>query len=482
MYQSYTAESSSYNQYDLQQQQRKNIFLPRSNFERSLFEEGSVTQVGSNFVTHDVAPEESHYMYLNLDSQFGVPNMKTFSPLVSNLTALEETATINFADPLVAATTSTATITKYTSDIFDDNANNVGAGAWGGWNGSSALTSTGLMDDIAAVADPTTLAVLPMTTASTLKLVAADFQFMLPQVVKSVKSVKLKSVEIPFFHFNVSSYLQNNVICFLQCDTNNKVIKNVNVVIPDGNYMNVQSLVNAINSALFKINSMNNNVLYGFTFLVSPVSLTDNQYCDLYKIEIHYKTDIPTYNSKINGIFNRYVVQFPGQQPGKSLGWLMGFRQQQYTFDLPNYSTVWIQMTESTAKLTPRYYYVTLDEYSSSRKLTGGGMGGILAPISSKYFAHQNILGRVMSANANRMSYNIFAAQESKTKNAAAPVGMDFVVPCTSENGTLISEKREYGKKGVDIRKCRVQILDEYGNVMDFQGIDFSMCLELEIV
>jgi hypothetical protein len=43
----------------------------------------------------------------------------------------------------------------------------------------------------------------------------------------------------------------------------------------------------------------------------------------------------------------------------------------------------------------------------------------------------------------------------------------------------MVSDKREYTGK-IDLQKLNVQILDEYGNPVSLNGLDFSFCMEVE--
>jgi hypothetical protein len=46
-------------------------------------------------------------------------------------------------------------------------------------------------------------------------------------------------------------------------------------------------------------------------------------------------------------------------------------------------------------------------------------------------------------------------------------------------NGYLLSDQRVYAGK-TDIQNLQISLVDEYGNVVDLNGVDFSFCLEIE--
>ena len=45
----------------------------------------------------------------------------------------------------------------------------------------------------------------------------------------------------------------------------------------------------------------------------------------------------------------------------------------------------------------------------------------------------------------------------------------------------MISDIRTYGEL-VNIQRMNVRMVDEFGRILDFNGLDFSFCLELEHV
>ena len=52
-------------------------------------------------------------------------------------------------------------------------------------------------------------------------------------------------------------------------------------------------------------------------------------------------------------------------------------------------------------------------------------------------------------------------------------------MPANLSNGLLVTDIRSYTGK-VDIQKLNVQLVNEFGNVIDLNGDDFSFCLKIE--
>jgi len=53
------------------------------------------------------------------------------------------------------------------------------------------------------------------------------------------------------------------------------------------------------------------------------------------------------------------------------------------------------------------------------------------------------------------------------------------ILPANTFNGYLLSDQRTYSGK-VDIQKLQIQLVDEWGNAVDMNQVDFSFCLEIE--
>ena len=69
------------------------------------------------------------------------------------------------------------------------------------------------------------------------------FNILLPDKITNVKNISVVSIEIPIFYDNISASLENNIFNVARGTTHK-------IIVPDENYENSQSLVNAINSKL----------------------------------------------------------------------------------------------------------------------------------------------------------------------------------------------------------------------------------------
>lgn len=245
----------------------------------------------------------------------------------------------------------------------------------------------------------------------------ASFQYILPQRITDVKSIAVRSIEIPISFFPFS---QNRGNTFFQVDASS-------VVIPDGNY-GVNSIVSAINSVLT-------------TMVSSGLYLTLNTDTSISIINNTNKTQTINFNVDVSGNFNRY--------PFKScLGWCLGFRQPSYTI-LANKSIT----TEGILDINNiRYLFLVVDEFRQSNP------NSFVSPLSNSLLS-KNVLARIS------LSPSIFS--------------FGSIITANTFNGLLLSDQRMYSGN-VDIQKLNIQLVDEWGNVVDLNQLDFSFCLEIE--
>jgi hypothetical protein len=127
----------------------------------------------------------------------------------------------------------------------------------------------------------------------------------------------------------------------------------------------------------------------------------------------------------------------------QTLGWMLGFRFGQYE---SNSSYV----SEAPYILTsPRYIFLRIDDYNKTANES------IIAAFNSS-ISTSNILAKI--SNAEHIDDNIFMMTlEDK-----------FVSGC---------KERNYSGP-VDIEKLRIQLIDEYGRIVNLNGSDFSFSLE----
>ena len=249
----------------------------------------------------------------------------------------------------------------------------------------------------------------------------------LPERYTDVRNISVVSTEIPMSYYNISSALGNNAFKIIE-DTSEEII-----VVPDGEYTSA-SLVSTINGLISSHNeiSINNK---------TTISYTDNS---------HSHTQC-VFDFSVDASGNRSRFGFKS-----SLGWLLGFRIPSFTFvgtELTNYITNGLTSSAIANLSGPRYLYLVVDEFTSS-----GNQSSFVSPLPNSLI-NKNILARI---SVSKEDY---------------PFGS--ILPANLSNGLLMTDVRSYTGK-VDIQKLNIQLVNEFGNVIDLNGDDFSFCLKIE--
>lgn len=239
----------------------------------------------------------------------------------------------------------------------------------------------------------------------------------LPERINDVHKLKTTNVEIPMSFYNVSTN-NGNANFLLQYNSVNNL-----VTATDGYYTSVSGLASALSS-----NILTYSVSANRTVITNTNTNVD--------ITIHFDVDNDGKSDKYN---------FKNK-----LGWMLGFRQQSYTIFRNGGSIT----SESIADFNqPRYLYLVVDEYGGS-----GKQNSFICPLP-KSLINKHILARIT------MDYTHY------------PFGS--VLLANTLNGYLLSDTRSYtGKK--DLQKLGVELVNEYGNIVNLNGLDFSAALEIE--
>jgi hypothetical protein len=140
-------------------------------------------------------------------------------------------------------------------------------------------------------------------------------------------------------------------------------------------------------------------------------------------------------------LYSEFALDFYGNQDNiplpLKLGWIMGFRNKSYA-DEDSYTG------EGLIDLSgPKYVYLVIDDFNNNVN------NGFFSAFNSSVL-NKNILARLSLAN-NLLTPNI------------------------------ISSTRQYFGP-VDIQKLQVQLLDEYGRVLEVNNMDYSFCLSLSVI
>ena len=239
--------------------------------------------------------------------------------------------------------------------------------------------------------------------------------------------MQLASIELPTTYYVVSKQYGNN---FFSLSVNGiKAIINI----PEGNYTNTTIML-AINNQLqlagapfntvvFEINLINGSgsgqTLVGFSDLSGNTSIQLNFQAD--------RNGIPDNNTPL-------PLKF---------GWLLGFRNGIYINNLNYVSEGIIDVTG------PNYLFLVVDDFNNN--------------VNNNFYS---------AFNSSILNKNILARISLQ--------GNNFNV-LSQNNLGLITTPREYFGP-INLQTMNIQLLDEYGRIIDLNNMDYSFCLTLTTI
>lgn len=258
---------------------------------------------------------------------------------------------------------------------------------------------------------------------------ASNFHVDLPMRLTEVVSMQLSALEFPNTLYVISKVFGNN---FFTLEIPN--IEPQLVTIPDGNYDYI-ALQDYINIFLTNLANSYSNITF-----IADINTPNGSgpsagsgrmiISSASQFSINFLTDRDGNDDRMNPL------------PLK-LGWLMGFREGYYENALNYVSEGVINL------LGPRYMYLVVDDFNNSVN------DGFYAAFSSSVL-NKNILARIS------LEGSIF----------------DYL---SKNNANLMTSSRQYFGP-VDIQKLQIQLLDEYGRILDLNNMDYSFCLTFQTV
>ena len=261
---------------------------------------------------------------------------------------------------------------------------------------------------------------------------SSNFHVDLPLRLSEVVSLQLSALELPTTFYVISQVFGNNFFILEIVD-----LAPLTVIIPDGNYdyLGLQSYINNFLSTL-------GNEYSNIQFLVDiNTPLGSGPTAGSGRMVIGSKDGAQVFS--INFLTDRYGNEDKQTPLPLKLGWLMGFRQGYYENSLTYVSEGIVDLIGS------RYIYLVIDDYNNN--VNDGFYGAFNSSILNK-----NILARIS------LQGSVFNS-------------------VTKDNFNLITSPRQYFGP-VDIQKLQVQLLDEYGRILDLNNMDYSFCLTFQTI
>jgi hypothetical protein len=256
---------------------------------------------------------------------------------------------------------------------------------------------------------------------------STNFNFALPIDFDNVLQMQLTSLELPTTYYNVSKQYGNNFFS-ITANTSTTVVN-----IPDGNY-NYDGIVNIINTQLTNLGAPFNEIVF-------LLNINNNSGSGQMMVGIKPPPNITTITSlSLNFQADRFGIDDRSTPLPLKFGWTLGFRNGIYENNL-NY------VSEGIVDVTgPRYIYLVVDDHNNNVN------NGFYSAFNSSLL-NNNILARIS------LQSRFFDVQITNNLN-------------------IVTTPREYFGP-VNIKNINIQLLDEYGRVLDINNMDYSFCLTL---
>ena len=254
---------------------------------------------------------------------------------------------------------------------------------------------------------------------------STDFLVNLPISFNSVLSMELLDINIPNTYFIISKKLNNNYFYI----TANSVTQKIEIA--DGNYTN-DGLLELINQNVQNLGGDFANLV----FLLNNANLNGSE-----QIMVGIKNGATEFPFSLNFLLDKNGNNDRNTPLPLKFGWLLGFRNGVYENNL-NY------VSEGIIDLKgPKYLYLVIDDFNNN--------------VNNGFYS---------AFNSSLLNKNIIAQVNIHNKNIF-------------DNRNLIdfnSIVRQYFGP-VNFSKLHIQILDEYGRIINLNNMDFYFSLKLTI-
>jgi hypothetical protein len=261
---------------------------------------------------------------------------------------------------------------------------------------------------------------------------STNFHLDLPIRFGNVLSLQLSAFEVATNYYVVSKQYGNNFFWITIVETTGET--RAAIVVPDGNYKPADLLTYLNNYVTTTIGGVFANLV--FTINSTTSSSGSGQ------MIIGFSTE-PSLGATIVLDFQANLQGNPdfGTPLPLKFGWHLGFR-------LGIYEGNSTYVSEGLVNLNgPKYFYLVVDDYNNN--VNNNFYSAFTSSILNK-----NILARISYPNGN-------------------------FTDISENNLSLVTTARTYFGP-VDIQKLNIQLLDEFGRIVDLNNMDYSFCLTMQ--
>ena len=256
---------------------------------------------------------------------------------------------------------------------------------------------------------------------------STNFNLNLPTNINDVIQMQLSSIEVPTAYYVISKQYGNNFFTIVVNGSSNVIN------IPDGNYDQL-TIMDQINNQLTLSGTPFDQIV--FTINLSGIHTGSGQtmvganVAGVTSIELNFQAD-------------KFGIDDRNTPLPLKLGWILGFRNGNYVGNL-NY------VSESVVDTTgSKYIFLVVDDYNNS-------VNNSFYSAFNSSILNKNILARISLQGNN---FNVLS----------------------QNNLGLITTPREYFGP-INLQTMNIQLLDEYGRIIDLNNMDYSFCLTLTTI
>jgi len=271
---------------------------------------------------------------------------------------------------------------------------------------------------------------------------STNFNVVLPMSFTNVIQMQLATIELPTTYYAVSQQYGNNFFTITIDSEDPQDSVSAVLSIPNGNY-DATTVIHAINHQL---QTSLNEIDSRFSSIVFNVSITHGTTGSGQTLVGSTILSSSTFQLGLNFQADRFGNEDRNTPLPLKLGWMLGFRNGIYSNNVNYVSEGILDMTG------PRYFFLVVDDYNNN-------VNNSFFSAFNSSFLNKNILARI-SLQTN--TFHTFSVLEQNNLN-------------------IVTTPREYFGP-VNLLNLTIQLLDEYGRVVDLNNMDFSFCLTLTTV
>jgi len=273
---------------------------------------------------------------------------------------------------------------------------------------------------------------------------STNYHFDLPIKFSNVMTMQLTAFEFPNVCYAISRQLGNNFFT-LTLTLNDTTTVSTVITISDGNYT-PNAIITYLNNYIATVASL---VSIQFTYVLFTIN-SDSTNSGSGQMVIN----VDTASSNINTI----TINFQADKSGNpdyntplplKLGWMFGFREGIYINNTTYVSEGLVDLSGS------RYIYLVVDDYNNN--------------VNNSFYS---------AFNASILNKNILA----RISILGTALNNAVVFNTLSQNNLNVVSNIRYYFGPVDIQKLNIQLLDEYGRIIDLNNMDYSFCLTFQSV